>query len=296
MLNLAIFSQTPLAGAPWQQFKCLSNYTNLIVDLIYITDRYSDGRIFPKDLLWNEKKAKKIIQEADIVHIHNYLYPEILKYIDKSKQLVMATLHSVPRRIGWQNLVRLSHKTCAIRQPMQQAEYREFETLPNMFDIYNHIPKNRNEEKLRICYAPSNRNDNNSPLSKGYNKVIKVLNKIQNSYPLVNIDIIERKPYLENLMLKRKCDIVIDDVIHKTFHTTSLEAASHGQIVITGASPANASFINCTIEGLEDTLIRLLKQQRKDILKQGDMNRNWAEKYWNPKIQVKEYLKFYGIN
>ena len=168
---VTLYCRTPMAGAVYQQWQCLSKYTDHDVRMVTEKERYPDGRVFPTDLLY-QKDNKEIIERirtSDVVHIHNYLSEYLQPIIDKGKTKVIATFHSVPRMNYWKQLSDYAHKSFVIRQPFQMREYLNFNTLPNLFDIYSVNHSINMSGKIVIGYAPSNRMSNSHPGTKGFN-------------------------------------------------------------------------------------------------------------------------------
>lgn len=298
-MNIVHFSKTPLAGAPYQQYVCLNKYgpDGLYVRLVNNTNRYADGRVFPHDLLFNSPEAVEVIKQADVIHIHNYLLPTLKDIINSKKQKVVATFHSSPRMGNWQELVKFANILCAVNQPMLVREYSQvgFNYLCNLFDIYDYIPKYHKSigTKIKIVYT----NTKGSPRSRGFAAVKTILDKFQKEFKqYVDIQLVEGVPYLDNLEIKRHCDILIDDVTTNpgTFHLTSIEGACFGCVVLTGVGKGYP-FTETFIDQLWDRLKHFV-QYPTEIKKAGDVNRKWVEEFWNPKDILKDYLRVYGFN
>lgn len=299
-MRVAIIAWTPIAGAPWQQWNCLQKYgkeycPNLQVRYIQQRNRYGDGRVFPADLLLSSSQAKNWIRNADVVHIHNYLPKELTGLVDPKKQRVVLTLHSCPRQGTWKQAMAVAHATYCIRQNMQMREYKDFPTLPNMYDVWEHKPAPKREfDVIKIVYCPSNKLPTEHVASKAYNDVMPVLNELKDRKDVELIHF-TNVAYLENIKRKQPAHIVIDDICqkHDTFHLTSLEGASHAQAVLTSLKTSHGyPFIETTPATLRSNLLSLLndKQGLYKIMKE---SRAWAEEVWDPKIQVQEFIEAY---
>lgn len=297
-MKVAIVSWTALAGSPYQQFCCLKKYTDLDIHLINQRITYADKRHFPCDMLFADERAKRWIKNADVVHIHNYLPKELQRILNKDKQLVIATLHSCPRQGTWKELLNFAHKTYTIQQPLQMAEYKGFDTLPNMFDVWAYNTLNRGTEHLKIAYAPTSRGGPSIPSSKGYPQVLPILKRFSGKYKDVTLVHFEGMEYYKNLETKRQCQIVVDDVCpdHRTFHLTSIEGAVFGQAVLTSQPDGTGfPFVETTIATLENTLEKLYSDRRW-LASLCKISREWVEDEWDPKKHVYNYLKAYGVN
>jgi hypothetical protein len=296
IVKVVHYSRTPLAGAPWQIFQCLKNYTDLDVRLVNQKANYADKRSFPKDLLLASDEAKQVLIDADVVHVHNYWDKELDVLLDRKHQRILSTLHSVPRQGNWRETLQKSHKSYCIRQPMQMAEYVNFPTLPNMFDIWKWIPKEiPSNREIGIVYCPTNKLPADKVASKAYPFVQPLIEKIARQYSNVYLICHTSMPYIQNLETKRNGRIVIDDVSpqSKTFHLTSIEGASHAQAVLTSLPKKHGyPFCETTVGSLEWWLHYLIEDFDR-LCKIGLETREWAEKSWNPKIQVQDYLDAY---
>jgi hypothetical protein len=298
-MKVAIISWTPIAGAPFQQWHCLKKYgkeilPSLQVRFIQHRNRYADGREFPKDLLLHESAAKNWIRSADVIHVHNYAPKELLRLIDKKKQKVVVTLHSCPRQGTWRDALKLADRAYTIRQPMQMREYKDFPTLPNMFDVWEWAPAPKREfDIINVVYCPTNRQDLSHAASKGYMIVMPFLTMLQRRRKDVRVIHFEGVGYLENIRRKREGHIVIDDIVHDTYHLTSIEGASHAQVVMTGLNTRHGyPFMETTQQRLSDNMARLL-DDRRYLYEMMKAHRAWAEQYWNPRAHCKEFIEAY---
>jgi hypothetical protein len=294
-MKVAIYATTPIAGAPFLQYECLKKYAPEIeVKHIQQRNRYADGRVFPQELYISQAEGRNAIKAADVIHIHNYLPTEVEQLIDFKRQKVVATLHSCPRQGNWSHVIKRARKTFCIRQPMQMAEYKGFPTLPNMFDVWRWTPlENKNYKgNLNIVYCPSNKHANNKIASKGYETVMPLLRKLdeRGDIGLIHHTGVE---YIKNLQLKQHGHIVIDDIIGKGWHLTSIEGGCFGQVVL-GNTPEDMGypFIETNQWNITETVMRFI--DNRDLLEHtGKKTRTWLEQNWDPKEQCKEYVKVY---
>lgn len=300
-MKIAIISWTPIAGAPYQQWLCLKKYgreicPNLNVRFIQQRHRYQDGRVFPKDALFHETGIKGFIKNADVVHLHNYFPKELMSFVDKRRQRVICTLHSVPRQGTWKTAQLASHQTYSIRQHMQMREYDGFPTLPNMFDIWEWKPApKRDFDVIKIIYCPSNKLPTEHRASKAYHDVMPVLGRLAQRSDIELIHFTNQE-YRRNLELKRPGHIVIDDICgpHDTYHLTSLEGAAHAQAVLTSLKAKHGyPWIETNVATFERNLMALI-DDRKKLYEHMKATRAWAEANWDPRVQVREFLKAYG--
>jgi len=287
-VNLAIFSRTPLAAAPWELYKALKKYTTVDVNLINGTARYNDGRIFPFHLLMNSPNgtAMRVLQESELWHVHNYLVPQLVML--KKNHKVIAQFHSLPRLMNWKQLMDFADVSYTIRQPNQEEEYKELKALPNIIDPDEYRPARR-KSPVKIAFAPSTRAPIGHPGSKGYVQVKTVLDSVAQKRE-VEIVWIERRPYEQNLALKQHSHILIDDIVTGNWHRTSLEGMCFGCAVLNKAM--KSPFVYATLKTLEERLLWLVDNPA--ILNDfQERSRLWVLQHWHAIDLVKEYVKAY---
>lgn len=286
-MKVAIFSRTPLAGAPWELYKALKRYTDIDVSLVNERTAYADGRKFPHHLLMSRRNgtANRALRQADLWHIHNYLTPELTMI--KRKQKVMAQFHSLPRLGNWQALMNFADRCYTIKQPGQENEYK-LKALPNIINPDEYRPVRR-RTPTKIAFAPSNRMPIGNPASKGYNEVRAILNSVARQRD-VEIVWIEGRPYDVNLRLKQISHILIDDVVTGNWHRTSLEGACFGCAVLNKVM--KTPFVYATLDTLEERLLWLV--DKPAILNEFQENtRLWVLQHWHAMDQVKKYVTVY---
>lgn len=292
-MNVVMLSKTPLAAAPYEAAKCLNKYTNIQVRWITVYDRYTDGRIFPKDLLWQEDTVEciKMIKDADVIHIHNEVFPYAADQLQGKRILVQ--FHSVPmRQQQFNELCSLSPHRYTLSQPLQMNEYSGLPDLPNLIDPEEYTPVERTWDKIRIVFAPTNHWQRNERGSKGAGLVKTILEKFAER---CDVQVFSNLSYRDNLERKRHADIVIDDVVGETFHRTSLEAACFGTVVINNL--IQHGFMFSSIDSLERDLENLISNTEL-IAEYKKRSREWIETHHHPKdlckLYVKEYKKILG--
>ena len=286
-MKLTIFSKSPLAAAPWELYQALKKYTTLHVSLINRFTRYTDGRTFPHHLLLasNNGAAMRVLQESDVWHIHNYLMPQLVMM--KKSQKVIAQFHSLPRLGNWEQLMNFADVCYTVRQPNQEREYK-LKGLPNIIDPDKYFPIRR-KSPIKIAFAPSTRVAIGHPASKGYTQVKVVLDRIAGKRD-VKISWIEGIAYSENLNLKQRAHILIDDVVTGNWHRTSLEGMCFGCAVLNKV--AKSPFVYATIHTLEERLLWLVDNPA--ILNDfQERSRLWVLQHWHAMDMVKEYVEVY---
>lgn len=292
-MRVVLVSRYPVAGAVWQQWQCLRKYTDLDVRYICHTTQYRDGRVFPHDLLWGTLEARQCLQQAHVVHIHNDL-GDIRRVLDRKRQCIIGTLHSVPCPGSWRAVQAVAHHVYCVRQPMQMAAYPRMATLPNLFDCWAWTPSLSRATVIRVVYCPSTTVGGTSPQAKGYPYVLPILQRLQTE-GVLQVITFSGVPYLENLRRKQAGHLVIDDVLatHRTFHLTSLEGAAFGQAVLTSVGQADGYPFQMTTLDTLDVILRQASQNLNQVARWGQEARHWMETVWDPRTHVQEYLTAY---
>ena len=286
-MRLAIYSRTALAAAPWELYKALKKYTTITTVLINQRANYRDGRSFPHDLLLgnNNGLAMAALEGAEIWHVHNYLDDALEKC--RRNQRVLAQFHSLPRLGNWAALMNFSDINYTIRQPLHEIEYR-LPGLPNIIDPDEYRPIHR-PGKIRIAFAPSSRTPIGRPDSKGYVEVNKILSRVAELRD-VEIELIEGKPYLENLKIKQSCHILIDDVVTGNWHRTSLEGCCFGMAVLNALE--KEPFVHATIKTLLHKLLELIDHPAR-LQQAQECSRLWVLQHWHAMDKIKDYTQAY---
>lgn len=287
-MNVVMLSKTPLAGAPYENAKCINKYSNGEVSVRWVSlkDRYLDGRIFPSDLIYGAPEADQAIASADIFHVHNEPFPGLETFRGGRKVLVQ--LHSCPLRATLNQMLALSQHRYTISQPMQLRAY-QLPGLPNMLDPEEYLPLDEKRTKPRIVFAPTNEWSVNMVGSKGSNEVKVILAEFQNEF---EIEFMNKMPYVLNLDVKRHSDILIDDVVGNTFHRTSLEGCCFGLAVL--SSTNEGGWIFATLQNLREVLTKLAREKRF-LEESRRRSRQWLTTAWHPRNLVWQYVDAYKL-
>ena len=120
------------------------------------------------------------------------------------------------------------------------------------------------------------------------------------------IDIITNLPLNECIKRKSNCDILIDECVTGSYHSSWLEVLALWKLsfcsldesiirIFKKVSKSNiVPFENIWIEDLENELKKIIKKGKSFIHDVGAKNRSWMEKYWHPKDIANEYIDFYS--
>lgn len=264
--------------------------------------RYGDGRNWetkPDGQYRRMADAVRLVKWADVLVLHNGSAPPGGRLGKKR----LCYYHSEP----W-NVNRSEEKAGAAAYTLAQyhATLYNLPVIPNIVDI--HAPLMQPVKRIDpagcvfVGYSPSTRRPRtkqNPWNSKGWDVTKPVLDRLD-ARGNVKAVILEGTPFRQCMDLRRRCHIVIDEVVTGSYHRCSLEASSHGQVVINGLSPAvrkvlehvtgkaTVPWLVSSGDALEDTLIGLL--DKRNLL--GDIgadSRAWMEEHWDPAALLKRF-------
>ena len=326
-MKILHFSKTPLAGSPIRICKALSLVDGVSARFVVLNEEGYGKHSFEHDLIWQRDKEKvlKLTEEADVLHLHNYINLDTKEFSPinfsdywKNGKAMVRQFHSTDQLIS-----RMSGETpeeiqsCPIpKLVISQYPERFYPTaklVPNIvFDnIRYDTHKKRDDNKIRICYSPSNFRPSRSTRwdTKGYPETIKLLKRIkkhakQQGTP-VDIDIIEQVSHAECLRRKALADIAIDDLVTGSYHMSTLESLILGSAVLTFtdqrvlraaeevSGKANFPALNVRLEEAEHVILELIKQP--ELVRQiGEESRQWMLDHWAPEKMAGVFLQHYN--
>lgn len=112
-----------------------------------------------------------------------------------------------------------------------------FSFLP--FEVGDFAPREKENERLRICHAPRNR------ALKGTGRIIEAVKEMERKHN-VELVLIEGRPHAEAIKIKSTCDIAIDQVGDRGgtgYGVNSLETLSMGMVTLTSFTPDFEAFL-----------------------------------------------------
>lgn len=303
ILKVVQLSSNPISGSPWELNKLLQSSPLIESRFISGTDTYKEidgvpSRKFPSDLLWNEDREEciKIIQEADILHCHNTIFPENLQEYIQPHQKVVVQLYSVHRdalqsqidkALFFANIIVIAD------QPWQKDVYKNISAkyLPLVKTDFK--KSKRHNVRPIIVYSPTNKYDLTHIYSKGYNEVISVINELKEKFNF-EFRLIEGVDYEKNLELKRNGDILIDDIINENaMHGSSIEASAYGAVPLTNYTGTDFPFYKTNLSSLKANLTKLLNDKTLLSEEQQKIHKWFIKKYYPSLLQRYERFYFY---
>jgi hypothetical protein len=325
MIKVIHFSKTMLAGAPIRLVKALNKYSNYNVRLIDL----NKCSMYDQDLVWNKyhqdimydnskKKMYQLAQDADIIHLHNYIdldsnefAPISFRDLLKNGKKIIRHFHTNPSTLAEVNKIPLSKildnsiPSLVIAQ-FQERYYLNSMVVPNISGmndmILNPSPA---ENKWDIFYSPSSESSGWSTRwdTKGSIETKEILRNLKRKLKC-SVLYTSNRPLKVVLAEKAKSTIVIDELITGSYHLSSLEGIALGkttlaflddrtQYVLRQISGSSVCpFINVRLENAEE-LIRYLLTHPDQIKEIGLASRNWFDNYWTNEKMIKHFVDVY---
>lgn len=309
-IKIVQIARIPCANSGYELSNLINTYSTKYESRYILGGKYLKNmrdipfREFPYDLLWGENKEEciKIIQDADIIHIHHDSWPEIEQYFKNKK--VVSTLYNLTNSLQYNNnafnnnyINKLkSFGMCTVAdQPLQKKMFNDVSNInvPLVKMLFNHDFKQVDTGPITIGFSPTN-HENIGIGSKRYSDVLSCIADLQASYTF-NFKLIEGLPYEENLKEKSFCDILIDDVDdrYEKGHNTTIEAGLLNAVPLTNYSGDWFPSLKTNILNLKETLIRFLENESLIDDYRNTVLENWRKNVYTPKNLLNIYEELY---
>lgn len=315
-MKVAHITATPLAGSPIRIVNALNKYTDVQARLINLDANAYGVRTFPEDLLWATQRAtcEAVIREADILHFHHWFdfssieNPFRFDFLSAMKggARYLMHWHSNPMAISSltgqsiQDIVNAPVPQMVVAQ-FHESYYPNAYPVPLIVEVESLSPEITQRPKPIITYSPSRGRHAYEDRweTKGKPEVIRILEGAK-SAGYLDYRLIEDIPFQECMRLRSECDMVIDDIVTGSFHTTSLEAMAAGkptlsymdkrtQMVLSQLTgTTDCPLINVRFPDAVAVLkeLSLDQQLRTDI---GRFSREWMLEYYSECKMIEHY-------
>lgn len=313
MNKIIQISSIPCANSGLELSKLINSYSSKFESHYILGMEYSQKsphipyRQFPYEFLWTKNKQEciKLIQDADIIHIHHdFPKNEEIEYILRNKPVVW-TLYNLINALQWQNSIMnrnyinrckdFSNVITVANQPLQKIVFSDITVikLPLVKFLFNeNTDKSKNIIPI-IVFAPTNK-DSFGIHTKKYKEVLNIINNLKNEGYKFEFRLIEGVSYENNLELKKDADILIDDVDpnYEKFHNSSLEIVCFGGIALTNFSDNEFPFTKTNIYNLKETLKFYISNPQALYQEQQRMN-IWRQTNFTPQRLLIPYERIY---
>lgn len=313
--NILHVSPTPLVDSPRKISEALNLYTNFESSSFIFNDYPGSlkGVFSNKTIIFAQRKelALNLINNADIIHIHNFLYPEqedIIFQASKDDVKFIYQVHSplregpnfvnyVPKRIHFD-------KKCVISQYHPRL-YSDYVLVPNIILEKPSLNLIKDNEKIKVLFSPAHKRTGGRWNDKYSEELIQSLNLLE-KFNKIDLYIAEGYTPHELFQLRKNCHISIDEIITGGFHQISLESLCAGNMVVNNSDIfSNLSFdINVGNKDLNIPFFKInnfdVKDKLFELVNNIELIREYQKKsyeystrYLQPEILIKHYEKIY---
>ncbi|RLB83490.1 MAG: glycosyltransferase family 1 protein [Deltaproteobacteria bacterium] len=316
-MNVLMITANDPAGMGIAFTHAINRYTEHTCRLITTAERYAfdyEKDIHIPDIEDDDfGEVEQLLKDADIFHFHvlndenSHLGPLVIRDYIKGKK-ILHHHHGHPDYIinvdSYNEKYRKLKRKVIVSTPdlLKLAENATW--VPNLIPIHDvqFLPRYDSslpQEVIKICQSPTRKYHKHTREFKA------VMQKLQEKYPYVESLIIENRPYIECLRIKRTCHIVFDHM-RGWFGIASLESLSQGKPVIAGLDDWNIQCIKeftgsdglpwivaRTQDELEEKLEALITDSdlRNNI---GVKSRRFMEEHWTEQQVLKILFEIYG--
>ena len=316
-INVVHFSVTPLAGAPIRLVQALNRLTDVSARLVDL-ERFG---LYDHDIIFSEApdEAQHIVNNADILHLHNYLdcesrqfAPIDFKILFDTGKRIIRHYHSTSDWISGQmgiaeeKLLKCPLPSLVIAQYPERF-FTKSRVVPNLIPHSDplYLPCGDQEHEYDIFFSPTKtagaferRWD-----TKAAPEVTELIHKVAQRTGC-SFKIMTGQPLKEALRAKQRSRIVIDDLVTGSYHLTGLEGLSQGKPVLSFIDERNLAllrhvsgsehcpFINVRLEDAETVLLHLLENPA-NCETIGNAGRRWLLKYWNEVSLIQFFHRAY---
>lgn len=245
--NIVHIAPTPLVGAPGK-VAYAQNRVGHKATSVALSDYPNRGPLAgfftDKTILLSsatQSVVEHVIEEADIVHIHNFVPGDKLDWLVSLNQTAkfVYQAHS-PLREGPLYVKRASQQA---RLPFDRhlvvgqylgRHYPDYTPVPNIVLDVPSIRERRPDEKLKVIFSPTHSRPGrwNNKYTPKLEKALIALETV-GKIDLIAID----KPVAPAALMemRRRCHVTIDEIATGAFHQVSLEGMCAGNVVINRA-------------------------------------------------------------
>lgn len=261
------------------------------------------------------------VSEADIVHWHNWVDPNIITSTISHKKHVVH-YHSEPDNIDIIDPDILADKLPAVKQLVVAQYHAALQYYKGCTPIRNVVwipPEWKDDEKmlythgrtneLKIAFSPTSQNFGIWQ-TKGVKRHFTLLKSLKEVLSKQGIKltpvIIQNTRYDSCIWQKSSCDIVLDECVTPSFHLSALEGLALGKMTfcwvdervnqviknVTGADvhPFHGDYIGW----MQDIMLDKLTRGPEYIKKQSSLAYDWFREYWNPRDIAANYRDIYN--
>lgn len=276
---IAIGNQDP-AGVVSRFQIAAQKLGGLHIRSVHRTQAYFD---FPADIAWtrhNERMIRKLVAEADVIHLNNS-YRAAQNLLIRNKPMLLhhhgsLFRHNTKHMMATARSRRMTQAVSTM--DLTRADPEVLHWLPTAYDVsdlhaYGKTHRRKPDGRVRIVHAPTNRDYKHTDL------LISVVQELQRERLKVDLELVEGKTWRECMAIKATADIVFDQLLWG-YGCNGVEAWVMGVPVIAGADDWTLEAMRREWDGLpfylatEDTL----KARIREMVKSADLRAEYGAK------------------
>lgn len=315
--NILHISQTPLVGAPSSIVESLNNYTTYNASWIFLED-YPEplkGKFNENGTLFNNNTelCRSLIQNAQIIHIHNALSLEFIDVLSQnihSDTKFVYQVHNAHREgpifFNMEDYLPFKFSQKLTVAQHQGRSLPTFTMVPNIINTKENINILNDNEKPKILFLPSHKRNDNRWGTKTSSELEDVLNAL---HKLKIAELISPKEKLTPttlIELRKTCHISIDEIFTGSFHRVSMEAFACGNVAINAADDIaiitlmhtlgtleKPPFYKITTFNLAESFMELVSDTNTIRTFQQE-GYEYFQKFMKPEILITHYTNIYN--
>lgn len=311
---------TPLAGAPIRVVRALAEHTHVEARLVNLAPDAYGMRTFEEDLAWarDAEQATELVARADVLHLHHPIdldsaanpFGVAFRRLLKPGARVLLQWHSSPEFVlrCHGDVARAWLESDAPQATMAQYHERLYpraRPLPLVVELGPAPLPAIERERPLVFFAPSTPRSAHAERweTKGAPEVLRVLRALEKRRVL-DVLHVHDVPFERCRELRRTADVVLDDVVTGSYHTTTLEALADGKAAVAHLDPrtrvvlaalARADelpIVDVHLEHLERAL-EALATDLALVREIGALSRAWMERRYAERDVVAHYVRAY---
>ncbi|HEY0024929.1 MAG TPA: hypothetical protein VGB24_18590 [Longimicrobium sp.] len=303
-LRVVSYATTPVAGVPAILARCIAARTPHAARCVWADRSYGNGVEFQGDLEWKRapREAEEVLREADVVVVHNgRVDPRHQRVLDGRPVVVMA--HNYMWNVGTRLVDRGFPGVVVGQYQAALPEFAGWGVVPNPLPAWEAgFQPGPKPAVPTLCYTPSGRHERYPAghrlywHAKGYHTTVRVLDRLAARLG-VRLEVVRggQVDHARAMRMKREAHVVIDECVTGSYHRNSLEGLAAGCVVVNGlglvegiagafrqcAPGARNPFVCSGLDGLEETLVRLVERGAGALADEGRANRVWVDEHWD---------------
>jgi len=261
-MRIVHLSKTPLASSPGHMSQYLNevgatsshffekDYPGDLANKMVNNSIHFNGDAVSTEIL------KEHLDEADIIHVHNYISPKLTLLINQYHfgtdiiYHVHSPLQEGPLFTNAAKMMDLRFTKLFVVAQYQPRHYQDYQPICNIVsDCKTSVLKN--ESKVpRVLYTPAHSRKGGRWNPKG-SEILNTAIKSLSDQGKIELKTPKKMSSNQLLTYRGICDITIDEILTGSFHQISLEGLSAGNIVVNNADFFSLEMLKLAINSNE---------------------------------------------